>query len=355
MVPATRWTTLLLVAVSVSAAHAKEPAKPTVVFLDAEAAAAAIADESLEPYFALLQPAEMEAKTGEPLEAGDLDAPRAACKERYRKGVRAFDAEEQKALTTLCERLHAAWAAKYPRIADLPWSFLGTEQVIEGGLPHTRGRSIVIPRSVGTAIAAAVRMGGAAEREQLNLLAHEQSHVLQRIEPKLFEPLYQAWGFLRAEGLAPAPQVLARHVVNPDGVRTEWVFPLKEGGGTVYLHPLVAFRDLTPPHRMPDEFEMIAVELEKAGKGFRPKQDAKGDLTIRPLESVRAYGAHFGGIFENFHPNEVFAVLFATMVVKDHFGGEGLPQSSEAVGKDFTKLRTWCTKSLVGKVPVPVR
>lgn len=341
---------LLLFVAFQSGAQAQEPSKPTILFLDAGTAAAAIADESLEPYFALLQPAEMQAKTGgEPLAATELAAQRAECQERYRKGVRVFSDEEQHALTTLVERLHAAWAGAHPRIAELPWSFLGTEEVIEGGLPHTRGRSIVIPSSVGTAIVASLEAGEAAVREHLTLLVHEQCHVLQRLEPKLFAPLYAAWGFVRAEGLAPAAQLLQRHVVNPDGVRTEWVFPLKEGRTNVYLHPLVAFRDKPPPYQMPHDFELIAVELTKDGAGFRPKQDAQGGLVIRPLQSVTEYNARFGGIFENFHPNEIFAVLFATMVVKDAFGGEGLPQSSDAVGKDFAKLRAWCTKNLASK------
>ena len=100
---------------------------------------------------------------------------------------------------------------------------------------------------------------------------------------------------------------------------------------------------------------MIAVELVKDGAGFRPKQDARGALAIRPLESVTAYNARFGGIFENFHPNEIFAVLFSTMVLKDSFGGEGLPQPSEAAGKDFAKLRAWCAKNLVRKTASAAR
>jgi hypothetical protein len=346
---------LLLLAAFQAGGEAQEPRKPTIMFLDVEAAADAIADESLEPYFALLQPAEMEAKTGEPLLAREIVAQRAECQEYYRRGVRAFSEQEQRALTTLVERLHGAWAGRHPRIAELPWSFLGTEDQIEGGLPHTRGRSIVLPRSVGTAIVASLEAGEAAVREQLQLLVHEQSHVLQRLEPELFAPLYLGWGFLRAPGLEPAAALLPRHVVNPDGVRTEWVFPLKEGRTQVYLHPLVAFRDKPPPHQMPHDFELIAVELTKAGAAFRPKLDARGGLVIRSLPLVTDYHARFGGIFENFHPNEIFAVLFATMVVQDAFGGEGLPQSSQAAGKDFAKLRAWCAKSLTSKSPAAAR
>jgi hypothetical protein len=159
---------------------------------------------------------------------------------------------------------------------------------------------------------------------------------------------------VKVAGLTPAPSLLARHVVNPDGVRTEWVFPLQEYGATVFLHPLAALRDAVPPHRMPHELELIAVELEKDGAGFRPKLDGAGAPTVRSLPAQRAYGARFGGIFENFHPNEIFAVLVSLMVAKDHFGGEALPQSPEVLGKDGAKLRTWCSKNLARKA-APVR
>lgn len=352
-----RWIGSLLLLPVFSGAPAvegKEAAKPTVTFLSAEEAAKALVDESIEPYFSLLQPIEMRAKTGgEALAAQELGAQRDECRERYRRGVREFDDDQKAAITSLAERLHAAWSTAYPRLADLPWSFLGVEDSIEGGLPHTRGRHIVLGTSVARAIAASVRAGAAAQREQIGLLAHEQCHVLQRLDPALFRPLYVSWGFARADGLTPAPEVLPRHVVNPDGPRVEWVFPVGRGASAIWHHPLVAFRDMESPN-MPRDMEVLSVEMTKDGASYRPKRDAEGKALLHPLESVTPYGDAFGGIGENFHPNEIFAVFLSTMVVHDSFGGGGLPRPCDAAGKDFTTFRAWCRKNLIGRAaPVP--
>jgi hypothetical protein len=339
-----------ILAMAASGTAEADESGPRIDFLDVEAAKAAIADESLEPYFSLLEPLEMAAKTGKPLEAKDLKAQREECRTRYQQGVRAFTDEEKTALTSAVRRLHAAWADPYPRIADLPWSFLGVENTVEGGLPHTRGRSIVVPRSVGVAIAAAETIGGAAARRNVELLVHEQSHVLQRLEPALFEPLYTGdFGFVRAQEVALHRLIAPRHVVNPDGVRVEWVFPRKEGEVTTYLHPLVAFAEGAESPRMPYDMAVLAVEVVKSERGFEPKEDSEGRPLARPLGSIRDYGERFGGIFENFHPNEIFAVLFATLVLQDHFEGRGLPRPSAAAGKDWAKLRPWCREAFAAK------
>jgi hypothetical protein len=351
-----RWIGAVALAVlPAGRAFAEEPSAPEIAFLDTEAAARAIVDESAEEYFAVLQPAEMEAKTrGEPLTASGIAAQRDECRERYRSAVRKFSAEEKAAITTLVTRLHGAWAEDYPRIADLPWSFLAVEDRIEGAMPHTRGRHIVIPASHGTSIVSSLQGDEAARRFHLDILAHEQSHVLQRMEPTLFHPLYASWGFQRVEGLQPPEEVLPRHVFNPDGVRTEWIFTLATGRVTTHFLPLVVLRDLERPHRMPDDFDLIAVELIKSEGRFRAKKDGTA-VASRSLPSLKEYGDRFGGIFENFHPNEIFSVLFAAMVVKDRFGGDGLPKPSEAAGPDFAKLRAWCKKSLAVEQPAGAR
>jgi hypothetical protein len=95
---------------------------------------------------------------------------------------------------------------------------------------------------------------------------------------------------------------------------------------------------------MPDDFDLIAAELVKSEGRFRAKKKDENTVASRSLPSLREYGNRFGGIFENLHTNEIFSVLFAAMVVKDRFGGDGLPKPSEAAGPDFAKLRTWCER-----------
>jgi hypothetical protein len=130
------------------------------------------------------------------------------------------------------------------------------------------------------------------------------------------------------------------------------VFPLGEGADATVLHPLVVFGGGGDAPKMPHDMEMIAVELKKSGSTFEPKLDARKKPVTKPLPPLTEYGSRFGGIFENFHPNEIFAVLFAAMVTKDHFDGRGLPRPSSAAGEDFDLLRTWCRTAFASATPV---
>ena len=326
---------ILLALLAAAAAHAGEPA---VAFLEGDAGRAAIVDESVEPYFSLLQPMEMATKTGRPLEAKDLAAQRDECRERYRAAIRDFTEGEKAALTALAGKIHDAWKGDYPLFAGTPWSFLKVALPIEGGLPHTRGRTIVLPETLAPFLA---RLTPEAEPQIAELLVHEQCHVVQRLHPGVFEPLYTGpWGFVRAKGLRPGEALESRQVVNPDGVDMGWVFPVKGG----YIQPFLIFSDGKEPRRMPRDFREIAVPVEKDGAGFRTKAGA----APVPLASAREHQERFGAIGQTYHPNEIFACLFSAMVLRDDFGGPGLRAPCEVVGKDFEKLREWCRKHLAG-------
>jgi hypothetical protein len=129
---------------------------------------------------------EMATKTGKLLEAKDLAAQRDECRQRYRDAIRDFTADEKAALTALAGRVHDAWKGEYPLFADTPWSFLKVALPIEGGLPHTRARSIVLPETVTPFLA---RLTPDTEPFLAELLVHEQAHVVQRLHPEVFEAL----------------------------------------------------------------------------------------------------------------------------------------------------------------------
>jgi len=347
------WITLSLALLLRGTAHAGEEAAPAVTFLDGDKGKDAIVDESVEPYFSLLQPMEMATKTGQLLKAKDLARQREECRKRYRDAIRDFTAEEKDALTALVGRIHAAWADEYPLFTETPWSFLKVAFPIEGGMPHTRGGSIVLPETV---IPFLVHAAGATTDAGLampvELLVHEQSHVVQRLHPEVFEGLYTGpWGFERAKGLDDGAWLLGRQVVNPDGVDTGWVFPVKEGEKTAYAQPFLILSDGREPRRMPRDFRVIAVSVGKEGAAFRVQAGADGQPSFRPLDAVPEYMERFGAVDEIFHPNETFACFFSSMVVRDHFGGAGLSASSELVGPDFAALRAWCREHFGAKAP----
>ena len=74
---------------------------------------------------------------------------------------------------------------------------------------------------------------------------------------------------------------------------------------------------------------------------------------LRDLGALPEYQDLWGGINDTTHPNEIFAALFAAMIVKDKFGGPDLPSESAAAGKDFATLRAWCREHFSGKAAPP--
>ena len=337
-----------------TAAFAKDAA-PAVAFLDGDAGRAAIVDESIEPYFSVLQPIEMTAKTGKPLEAKDLAAQRDECRKRYAAAVLDFTADEKAALSAFTTEVGAAWASEYPLFSKTPWSFIKLADSVEAGLPHTRGRSIVFAPSVTEAFAKSWKSDSkAALVGAARLLVHEQSHVVQRLHPEAFAPLYTGvWGFVRAKDLASDAWLDKQHLGNPDGIDIGWAFPMKEGPTTTLIQPLVVFSEGPEPRNMPNDMQMIAVTLERKAGKLKPKEDAKGHPVFRSM-ALSGVDSLFGGIGETFHPNEIFACLFAAMVTRDHFHGGPLSRSSDLVGKDFAKLRPWCREHFTSKEPASV-
>ena len=323
---------------------AAEDAPVAVRFLTVKEAQAAIVDESMEPYFSILQPLEMAAKTGAALEGKDLAAQRDECRKRYQAAAREFTDDEKAAITEAARGVGAALKTAYPMFANTPWSFLKLDGSIEGGMPHTRGPHIVLPGSwPGRFAQMKARKADLVKSALAEVLVHEQCHVLQRAKPDVFADLYtKVWGLVHAKEVEDCPAVLRTRVVNPDGPDMRWIFAAKDGAATAYWQPMILMpADVAVP-RMPADFRVVAIALDKKGDAFAQRTDKDGAPVTTPLEQVAAYQAEFGAVGENFHPNETFACLFSWMASKDQLSGP----SSRRPGADFTKLREWCRQHL---------
>ncbi len=313
------------------------------------AAREAIVDDREEPYFDLLRPHDMSAKTGSPVAGGTIQARRDECRRRYRAAVLEFTDPEKAFLRRVTEMLHPA-LADYPRLAALPWSFLKVDSSIEGGLPHTRGAHIVLPEPVMRGYEKARK----ASEEQAaaaaaGLLVHEQVHVLQRKQPEVFEDLYvRVWGFKRAPRIAGGPWLEAHEVVNPDATDCGWAFPIRSDAGVRWIWPRVIFDGPEPGpgkvFRMPEDFRMAAVELEEeAGGGFRVRLDEKGKPLMSDLLEVPEYVRAFSGSRYIYHPAEAAADLFKTIVMFDAFTPKDrlTAEARESAEKRLGPLRSW--------------
>ncbi len=290
---------------------------PDVAFLTAEQAKTAIIDESVEPYFSLLQTQEMSAKTGSEIDGDTLTVQRDACRKRYQAGVREFSAAEQAALVHVVAGVQPYLIAHFPVFAAEPWRFIKLSRSFEGGMPHTRGHCIVLSDDV-------LPMFIAGAAQPLNpqgtmLLVHEQTHVIQRLHHELFAPLYiESWGMVLMPSAPPPTGELAKHqLVNPDGISCVWAFPVTTDGKTELIQPQVLLGGNKAVPRMPADFDVVALSVEKHGEAYDYMRKADGGHRSAPLESISAYIDAFAPSNENFHPNEICAELFSRMVTID--------------------------------------
>ncbi len=360
-------------------------AAPHIVFLAGERARRAIVDDRDQPYFSLLQPLEMAAKTGAPLHAHGLAAQRAETRRRYQAGVRDFTPQEQTALRALVGDVYRLIANPYPRLAQLPWHFIKVSDRIEGGLPHTRGDNIVLSQKVCDELVQAYRAArsvgkspasssgplperaseqaagqAAGQRAQarnlaLSILLHEQVHVLQRREPALFTPLYtKGWGFRHTAPIALTPWQRTHQILNPDAGPCCWVFPLHAGDRLRFIWPQIVLdaepRNAQGVPRMPQAMHMLAVQVRPQPDGFHVVTDAQGRPVSQPLLQVSDYTRVFGISYNLYDPNEAAADMFVKLVMYDALvAGENMPQAQRAlISHALLPVRDWAQRYLAG-------
>lgn len=308
---------LLLLTASPSAAQDS----PEITFLAGDAARAAIVDESVEPYFSLLCHHEMEVKSGIAIEGETLEEQQAFFAQHYADNVRDFTEEEQAVITEVLATVHQALAEDYPRLAAVPWSLIKVTNGVEQGLPHTRGHSIILPEGfLMQAVPMYAQMPDRMLPMLVNLMIHEQMHVVQRLEPETFAPFYtERWGLLHVESIMYGDWLTERQLINPDGVDVRWVQNVGTEDEPEYIQPnIIIERFDTRPSRMPQDFLMVAVKVEQGEDGiWRPAKDGTGHPTVAPLVEMGSYMANYGGSRNVYHPNESLADLFATAVINN--------------------------------------
>ncbi len=335
--------------------HESAPAI-SVTFLDVEAGKAAIMDESLDSYFGQLQPMEMSAKTGSPIDKQTLGEQRAQCRKRYQAQVRQFTDDEKQVLRGCIEKLYPVLKEKFPRFAEMPWSFLKVSNKIEGGLGHTQGKHIVLCERVCGRFAS--RYKTAPERAVMSptgLLIHEQMHVFQRANPAMFDSLYtKIWGFIKAEEISSTPWLEKHHLVNPDGPDCRWVFPIGTTVDRRYILPLLVFAEGEGLKRMPQDFRLIAVELVGSDGRFAPKLDTDGRPAYRNLHEVSEYRKIFPTTGNIYHPNEACASIFTTLAMAEVRSRQN---GSRTARKDRVPepLRKWFSENLGSTASLPSR
>lgn len=313
------------------------PAPPRISLLSKQQGEAAFVAEEIEPYFSLMTRLDMTAKTGAVFDAAGLGAARAECKRRYAAAVRDFSGAEATRLRGVIERLHTHLAKHYPLLARTPWRIIKKADGLEAAAHFTREDCIVLSESFLKRLARIEADDDALLAQAGGLLLHEQTHVLQRLHPEAFVPLYQdVWGFIRARKIESCTWLDERLAVNPDAVDLGWVFPLTEGEAVRYIWPRVICTKTDGVPRMFRDYAFIAVEVDRTDAGFRVRVADDGSAVHQPLRSVEAYVKQFrhGGAY---HPNEAAAGAVAAIIMNELRGKNDDDDQRDAAVREWMR------------------
>jgi len=143
------------------------------------------------------------------------------------------------------------------------------------------------------------------------LLVHEQAHVLERTYPERFTAfITQVLGFRALDTLPDAPWLAERRVVNPDGPDLRWAFKVGDPAHPRWIRPDLILGTLEHP-RMPQDFRMVAVDLEDKQGALTVALDGQGLPLVEDLRGLKDYVAAFPTAEECYHPYEIVADLLA--------------------------------------------
>lgn len=313
-------------------------ASPATHFMGHDEARRVLTEGAERGFYAHLQIVEMRAKTGLDLGGEDVEGARAQVEAAFGAATVDFTLEEQAALRDAVDHLQPLLEARAPLYARTPWSFIKVRDTIEGGLPHTRGDSIVLPESV---LSSLVHSHASRSPDRApfawTVLVHAQTHVIQRRHPKLFAKLYTSiLGFEHAALPAPPEWVVSARMTNPDAPVADWAFSL--GRGTArrwYLAEILVDHGDHP--RMPADFRIVALRLTHHGTEWA-YADQVQPAEIIELSSLTEFVERFPVRDELYHPGEIAADLLSSLIV-----GGPLVRADSRMWAD---TRRWATRAL---------
>jgi hypothetical protein len=185
------------------------------------------------------------------------------------------------------------------------WKFIKVSNSIENELPHTIDKYIVLSESF------LGHLNDLIANDDKNILIkdigatllHEQIHILQRNNEKLFDTLYSNyWNFKKLYNIPTFEYIKEKQRLNPDGMDLDWGFQIALD---TYLIPIVLLKDNINSLDFFDKYGLVV----------------KHDKIIKreKLNNFGNYVNYFCGISNNYHPNELSASLISEYLLNNYF------------------------------------
>lgn len=212
-------------------------------------------------------------------------------KDMYVNNVMNFTKDEKQSITDGVNYLFSKFYKKVPLIGR--WKFIKLNNIMDWGYPFTIGDYIVMP----------------SERISMNVevlartLFHEQMHIIQRKEPKIFQDFFEKhWNF-KKYNLPDDPWINEYLVRNPDS-DDFYIYKITD---ELNLLPLPTTYD--KHYRFTESAIFLTNNLKILAKGEEPY--------IVPLRQVADYVTRFYNVKSLYHPNEIISEILTDMLFND--------------------------------------
>ena len=225
------------------------------------------------------------------------------CKKIYSKNTLTYTEKEKNEINNFVKKVRNT---KYKKIFD-NIKFIKVKDIIESGLPHTRGKAIVFSQKW-------IDMYNNDLGKNFNmifikLISHEQFHVFQRFNADLMETLYKKyWQLYKINDIPKKLKDINR--TNPDALPDNfWLFKVNKN---LYILPLCIYYGGKKTIR---DTRNVYFTLKKINDDFVFNNIDEELENINLLSENKEFRDFFGEeTSNNYHPNELSASLFEILV-----------------------------------------
>lgn len=227
---------------------------------------------------------------------------------------------------------HKCWTWKM-LMTNHKWTLISVDNHIDGGMPHTIYKAIVIPQWLREALCQDEQ--STTYQNAIETMIHEQIHCLQKQYPQLFEKLYNDWGYTKLSEhkhyhhiVRDIHQQFPRRT-NPD-TPLEWILYKK-------WYQVVLFND--SPKSLTD-VSYVLIDLQEYATDRLPQQQQNA---IMHQTDAEWFTDIFGHSAHCYHPDETSAVLLSQLIFDDYQNGSKLQHTSRAVHTLVSWIHQWCS------------
>lgn len=233
--------------------------------------------------------------------------------------------------------------ALFEKMERLPqWNFVFLKNNIDWNYPYTIGNVIFMTEMrLNSMLSNYTNIDEDVSNISKITMIHEYIHILQRLNPEIFQSFYQIYYKFKIIPLDKRNNILGDlflktyWITNPDGLNGEYYIEYEKEIYTPFLmlDPNDIKKHKPVLVKLDSDFNILYNESSK--KTYKNEMVNNVKIPIMfDLEKSKIYQRYTFGIEQNYHPNEIYANMVSTYIIN-----EGLINSEyRTLAKESTKL-----------------